>query len=184
MKKFILVAILAVALAAGAFADHPDNWGIGLMGRGGWGYGDGGFGGTSLTLKAPKLPIYWGINLDLWYRYFGIGVSGDYYLIDSNLADFDSAHLGWYLGLGAFAGFGSYGGAGWSYNWTRVTLGARLPIGLSFQLPLSSIKLEVFGAAVPNIGVGFYFGDYSYDNRSSIGLIGGIGGEGGFRIWF
>jgi len=80
MKKFFLAGVLGLVLTiSAAFADHPSGWGIGIMGRGGWGYGHGGLGGTALSLKAP-MPVYWGINLDMGSNYFGLGLTGDYYL--------------------------------------------------------------------------------------------------------
>ena len=188
MKKFIMVFVMLSLLAIGAFADHPGTWGVGLMARGGWGYGSGGLGGGALSLKVPKLPIYWGINADLGSHYFGFGITGDMYLIDNNLASFDGPHLGWYLGLGGFLGFGTYHGN--VADWTSLSFGARVPIGLSFQIPVSTISVEIFGALVPNLGLGFWFWDSKYDeywkieDRGSIGLVGGIGAELGFRIWF
>ena len=188
MKKLILCLLMISLLAIGAFADHPNGWGVGLMGRGGWGYGSGGLGGGALSLKAPMLPIYWGINVDLGSNYFGLGITGDFYLIDNTLADLGTPTLGWYLGLGGFFGFGTYSVS--SASWTSLSLGARLPIGLSLQIPVSSISVEIFGALVPNLGFGFWFWDSKYDtywkdeNRGSFGIVGGIGGELGFRIWF
>ena len=195
MKKILLVLLLGVILTvSGVFADHPGGWGIGLMGNGGWGYGRGTLGGGAITLKAPMLPIYWGISGDFGYGYMGIGLSGDYYLIDNNLADFDVTHLGWYLGLGGYFGFttydsGVYYSGSKKYGWSSLSLGARLPIGLSFQIPVSNLGIEFFAALIPNIGIGMYFWDKEFDDywgsrRDKFGLIGGIGGEAGFRLWF
>ncbi|MCL2479466.1 MAG: hypothetical protein FWF22_08185, partial [Treponema sp.] len=132
MKKLLLVIALAVVFSATAvFADHPSGWGIGVMGRGGWGYGDYGMGGgASLSLKAPSLPIYWGIDFNAGSHYMGLGVSGDYYLIDNNLVN---KTVGWYLGLGGFAGLSFWNNYEKYGNYTGLTFGGRLPIGLSFQ---------------------------------------------------
>jgi hypothetical protein len=186
MKKFFFAGVLEFALTISAvFADHPDGWGIGVMGRGGWGYGHGGLGGAALSLKAP-FPVYWGINLDLGSNYFGLGLTGDYYLIDKQLADFGGPSLGWYLGIGGFLGYGTYNSS--VASWTSLSLGARVPIGLSFQIPVSSISLEFFGALTPNLGFGFWFWDSKYNDywkdEANIRLVGGIGGELGLRIWF
>ena len=188
MKKGILIFALIFIISVVAFADHPDGWGVGIMGRGGYGYGHGGLGGFAVSLKAPMLPIYWGINLDFYRNYFGIGIAGDYYLIDNNITEFGSSTLGWYFGVGGFLGYGSYSPSGAS--WTSLAIGARAPVGLSFQLPLDSLTLEVFGALVPNLGLGFWFWSSKHDDywkdedRGRVGLVGGVGGELGVRLWF
>ncbi|MCL2833681.1 MAG: DUF3996 domain-containing protein [Treponema sp.] len=178
MKKFLLVVALAAVFSAGAvFADHPSGWGVGLMGRGGWGYGDFGMGGgASLSLKAPSLPIYWGIDMDLGSHFFGLGVSGDYYFIDNNLVD---KTIGWYLGLGAFAGISFWNNYGGYNDYMGLTVGGRLPIGLSFQFPVVLNGLEVFVAAVPKLGGAMWLG-----HRSGGGLFFNVGGELGVRLWF
>ena len=188
MKKLILCFAMLSVLAIAAFADHPGVWGVGFMGRGGWGYGSGALGGGALSLKAPQLPIYWGINADIGKNYFGFGITGDKYFIDSFLLNLDIATLGWYLGVGGFLGFGTYDNN--SASWTNISFGARLPIGLSLQIPVSTISVEIFGALVPNLGFGFWFWDSKHDdywkdeNRDHIGVVGGIGGELGLRVWF
>ena len=166
MKKAVLCLALFAILAAGTvFADHPGGWGVGIQG-GYNGYWSGGyFGSGALSLKIPKLPIFWAIRLDIEEGYFGLGVSGDYYLIDSKLVP--AIGLNWYLGLG--------GGLGLSFgnNWLGFGVAARLPIGLSWQpIPL----LEIFLQAVPSLGVSilpeFHF------------PYGGWGGDLGIRLWF
>ena len=188
MKKIVLVLLLGVIIATGVFADHPSGWGIGVVGGGGWGYNRYGVGGLMLSIKAPNVPIFWGISVDFGTDYFGMGFTGDYYLIDSNITDFGGPNLGWYLGVGGFFGFGNYDG---SYaSWTSMSFGGRLPIGLSLQFPFPTITIELLVALVPNLGLGFWFWDPKYDDywrskdREHMGLISGIGGEFGIRFWF
>jgi len=177
MKKLLLIVSLVLFLAVGAFADHPSGWGLGIMGRGGWGNGDYGTGGGgALSLKVPSVPIYWGINADFGRHYFGAGVTGDYYFIDDNLVD---KVIGWYLGLGAFAGLYSWSAYDNNDSYTAFTVGGRLPIGLSFQFPVVLDGLELFVAAVPNLGAAIKFG-----GDSGGGLFFNIGGELGLRLWF
>jgi hypothetical protein len=200
MKRFLAVFTFTVILAIGSvFAEHPNGWGVGILGQGGWSYGQSGLAGAAISLKAPMLPVYWGINLHLGSNYLGLGLTGDYYLIDKKLANLSGPALGWYLGIGGFLGLGIYDGGSWTDNsngkkytasWTSLSFGARLPIGLSFQVPVSSISLEIFAALIPNLGLGFWFWDannndyWERENRSRIGLSTGVGGELGLRIWF
>jgi len=167
MKKAVLCLALFTILATGAvFADHPSGFGIGIQGgySGTWGV-KGGLGNGALSLKLPSLPIFWAMRMDIVKGYFGLGVSGDYYLIDSKLVP--AIGLNWYLGIGAAVGI-SIGS-----DWLGLGIAARLPVGLSWQ-PLSFI--EVFLQVVPSLGVAvipeFHF------------PYGGIGGDIGIRFWF
>jgi hypothetical protein len=136
MKKFTIIAFLAfVASVGGAFADHPDGWGIGL--QGGWS----GAGGGGLSLKIPSLPVYWTINGGQGW----LGVSGDYYFLDKTLAE--DINLGWYIGVGAFGTFGFFG----PYNNAGYAIiGGEFTAGLSWQ-PLKFF--EVYLQAGPFIGM-------------------------------
>ena len=167
MKKFVLCLALFVILAVGtAFADHPSGFGIGVQGgfSGSWGV-KGGLGNGALSLKLPSLPIFWAMRMDIVESYFGLGVSGDYYLIDSKLVP--AFGLNWYLGVGGALGL-SIG-----KDWLGLGIAARLPIGLSWQ-PIKF--LEIFLQVVPSLGVSilpeFHF------------PYGGWGGDIGIRLWF
>jgi len=176
MKKVLMVFALVAIIATGtAFADHPDGFGIGVEGAYGTTWGSwGGYSNAALTLKFAGVPIYLGIGADITVSSseigFGLMVYGDYYFIDMPIV---SNILHWYLGAGVQAtlGFGASGaGAG-----IKVGVLGRLPIGLSLQIPVSSVTLEFYLAAIPNIGVTvipFHF------------PAGGIGGAAGFRLWF
>ena len=175
MKKIAFVFILAVLISLGAFADHPSGWGVGVVGQGGFAWdGFAGSGGAALSLKAPQLPIYWGLNLDIRQHGFGIGVTGDSYILDNTLVR--NINFGWFLGLGAYAGFYSYG-----YEptyWTSIRGGVRVPVGI-YILPVNF--LELFLDLAPSLGVGFYFGDYPDAFHFPEG---GIGADFGIRFWF
>jgi hypothetical protein len=168
MKKLLAVCIIGLSLGtAGAFAEHPSGWGIGIIGRGGYG---GGF-GPALSLKIPSLPIYWALDLGFTNNYFGFGVTGDYYLIDKALVP--DINLGWYFGLGGYVSLGFWdNGAGYDgHDGMGLALGVRAPIGLSWQF---LDRFELFGDIVPNLGLGIvplYFPHW------------GINGELGIRIW-
>jgi opacity protein-like surface antigen len=167
MKKLVLVLVLAILMAGAAFADHPSGFGIGVQGGGGGNWSGGGFGSanTALTLKFPSVPIFWAIRADIWKDYFGLGVSGDFYFIDSEIAP--SIGLNWYLGFGLGVGL-------WGFN-DNLGLGvsARLPIGLSWQ-PID--LLEIYLQVVPNLGVQI-LPDVHFP-------YGGWGGDIGIRFWF
>jgi hypothetical protein len=112
------------------------------------------------------VPIFWGIDLELNKWYTLIGVRGDYYLIHKALIK--EINLDWYFGVGGwFSTLIPKEGDRW------LSLGARAPIGLSWQ-PVDI--LEIFLEIAPSIGVRvtpeFHFPS------------GGWGAGIGFRIWF
>jgi hypothetical protein len=144
MKKLLFVFILVTTISAGtAFADHPNKLGIGIMGTWYHNWGGGWDGGGALSLKVPSVPIFWGISLGFSEHYFKIGLQGDKYFVDRVLLK--EAFLHWYLGLGGWLSF--YGD---DYDHAYFSLGARLPIGLSFQ-PVD--VLEIFLEMAPSLGL-------------------------------
>ncbi|MDR2491787.1 MAG: hypothetical protein LBD20_10345 [Spirochaetaceae bacterium] len=156
VKKSICITVLALTLGVGAaFADHPDGFGIGL--QGGWfGEPNGG-----LTLKFPKVPVFWSINADK----ASLAVAGDYYFIDHDFME----GLGFYIGVGAYAGLGVWG---WDDGF-NLWAGVRVPIGLSWR-PLD--LLEIYLQAVPSIGLRIIPPRALWPNF--------IGGNLGIRFWF
>ena len=172
MKKLVLVLVFMFILAIGAFAEHPGGWGIGIVGQSHF-FGNelaGNWGGA-LSLKAPQKPIFWGINARIKNNYFGVSVTGDYYLIDKRLIP--DINFGWYLGIGGYAGFYHVGGDG---NYNGLGVGARVPIGI-YVFPVRFF--EVFIDLAPSLGLGVNFGD-------EIGLkipAGGLGADLGVRFW-
>ncbi|MDR0524934.1 MAG: DUF3996 domain-containing protein [Spirochaetaceae bacterium] len=158
MKKLLAVCIIGLTLGTAAFADHPDGWGIGIVGGFGgigWGYGSGGGGAFGLSLKAPMLPVFWSLSLGIntWgsSSYIGFGLTGDYYIFDKVL--YEPAKLHWFLGVGGFFNFQSWSEEYLKYkaSWMYFDFGVRVPIGISWQ-PLDF--LEVFLNAAPSLGLG------------------------------
>ena len=149
MKKLLLVLLIGFAVSTSAFADH-EGLGIGIVG--GWGWPSHGYAG--LSLKSPTLPVFLGIYPVFAGTSFGVGVTGDFYIIDKSLVNSKMTNedgtynfkLDWFLGLGAFVNTWFWDGGGW------VGIGARVPIGLSWHI----IKqLELFMDLAPGIGVSF-----------------------------
>ena len=196
MKKLILCGTLAFLLSvSGVFAEHPKTLGIGVLGRFGYGVGES-FYGAGLSLKLPSVPIFWGANIGLGDHFFGFGVTGDKYLIDQTLTEIGgSIPFGWYLGLGGYFDFATwtwkdayYHNGKWNnYSRTNVAFGARLPIGINLQIPISTIKLEPFLEAALSLGLGLRFYDNSpyWDDRdkSVLYLDWGIPAALGVRLW-
>jgi hypothetical protein len=185
MKRIVLAGFLGLLLAVGAFADHPGGWGIGA----GFSYGgpwkDTSVRASNLTLflKAPSLPIFWGITADIFDWEFGnptylsFKVTGDYYLFDRTLVP--GIGLGWFLGVGGYLNYGHSGFGNYSCN--AFDFGARLPIGLSFR-PID--VLEIFIDAAPSIGFYYWSFSGSWTGSNDNGLGGGWQGDIGIRLWF
>jgi len=167
MKKMLIVFTLFAILATGTvFADHPGGFGIGVQYGGGGHWDAGGYhSNAALSLKIPSIPLFWAVRLDINDGYFGLGLSGDYYVIDRKLVP--EFGLNWYLGIG-----GSVGLSFWD-DGMGLGVAARLPIGLSWQpIPL----LEIFLQIVPSLGVDIV-PDFHFPS-------GGFGGDIGIRLWF
>ena len=174
MKKISLVLVLFFLLAIGsAFAQHPDGWGVGVLGQygGGWSGGPG-YGGVALSLKPSSSQFYWGINVEIKKSYFAFNLTADHYFIDRIFVP--DINLGWYLGLGGYVGLGI------AEKYFGLGFGARLPIGL-YILPVDF--LEVFLAFIPKLGVNIYLGDDTPDDIIDFPA-GGWSIELGIRLWF
>jgi len=170
MKKLVLVLLIGLLVGTAAFADH-DGLGIGLILGGGGGFHGGGF-YPGLSLKVPSLPIFWGIYAS-WYNnanwgntnYFGLTVTGDYYIIDSNLVsktetNADGSYkvkLDWFFGLGGAVNMNFWNIRYWdgSMDGKRESgfglgLGLRIPIGLSWHV---ITPFEIALGLAPTFGV-------------------------------
>lgn len=166
-KKLLLLITLALVLAVGtavASPVHPGGWGIGAL----WGGNiyDGNINNNvALSLKAPTLPVFWGIRLGIGDD-FWLGLQGDIYIMGAELIP----TLYWFLGIGAFGNF-------WFGDEASIGFGARLPIGLTWQ-PLD--LLEVFINLAPQLGGHIYTGSgggFTFPHGGFLGF------EFGIRVW-
>jgi len=167
MKKIVLALLLVSFMSVGLFAQRPDGWGIGVMAQYGMNWdGFHGSGSAAFSLKAPQLPIYWGVNMRFTNDYFRISVSGDYYLLEQSLTD--DINFGWYLGLGAYVGLVTNGGAG-------LFFGGRLPVGL-YIMPVVEVPIEIFMELAPSLGIAFFDDTVTFPD-------GGLQFAIGIRFW-
>ena len=173
MKKLILILVLSILIGGAAFANHPSGWGIGIVGQYGLAWdGFAGRPGAALSLKAPSMPIYWGIGLDFETDYYGVSLTGDYLLIDQIIVR--DVNFGWFIGLGGYGGI-NFRTAG---NDTTMGLGfgARVPFGI-YIIPVNFF--EIFLDIAPSLGVSMALGDNSNFKFPA----GGLGFEIGLRLW-
>jgi len=162
MKKICLILFMGFAVSTVAFADHAqDSFGLGGIFGVGWGmhgtvvYPD--FYPASLSLKIPKVPIFWGVNLKFQSNYdFGLGITGDWYFFEPNLVsetktNDDGAYkvmIDWYMGVGL------YGNMYFGDNYFGGNGGVRVPVGVSWHALQEIKKLEVSVGSVIGLGVG------------------------------
>jgi hypothetical protein len=172
MKKILLVLILIVVFSGVAFAHHPnDQMGIGVMFRWDtitWGNDYGNTLGVALSLKAPGVPIFWGVNFGFRENYFGLGVTGDKYFMEGALVPAINLHM--FVGLGFYGSLFRVGDA-FSFQ-----VGARLPIGLSWHV---IEMLEVFVDVAPSFGIRIA----SKSEKKIKFPAGSLPLEVGFRLW-
>lgn len=151
MNKKILVvaALLMVVCVSGAF-----SWAIGVQGGG----GVGGNGGAAITFKLDSTPLVFAADFAASSNYFVFGITGDYWFIEDTIVDTGIGPFGWFLG----------GGAGVALRiWDEhlgLRLAARLPIGLNMMIPVSSVEIEPYIQAVPQVGVWLLHGVGLYWN--------------------
>ena len=162
MKRLLWALFIGLALSTAAFADHADD-SLGLGGIFGAGVGWNGqishadFYPASLSLKVPKIPLFWGLKVWLFNEYaFGLGVTGDWYFIEPNLVETTKTNadgsyqlkIDWYVGVGFYAnmymGRDYFGGDG----------GLRVPFGVSWHAMQDIKKLEVSVGSVGGLGIG------------------------------
>jgi hypothetical protein len=181
MKRKAFLVLVATVLSVGAFAEHPDGWGLGAgLQIGGEWISEGADVSINLLLKAPKIPIYWGISAPVFdWRFsdpssIGFVVTGDYYFLHKPL--FSNIGLNWFLGAGGYFGFGHYSSGSAGAN--KFAFGARVPVGLSF-MPRNFPEFLL--SIAPSLGYYFYTGDDLGGDRN--GLDGDLSGYVGVRFW-
>jgi hypothetical protein len=182
VRKLVLVLFIGMLALGAAFADHSDGLGLGGVVGGGFAidfsdFGDSwAFGYPGLSLKIPGIPIFWAFYANFAHYTTGLGITGDYYIIDRNLVGEELTNedgtydfkLDWYLGVGMFFD---------THFWSKgiaFDAGVRVPVGVSWHIIR---ELELFLAAGPAAGIFFgkniplRFHFYSF-------------GELGLRYWF
>ena len=178
MKKILLIAALACIVASGLFAEgRPSGqWGVGFVASlsSNWNTLDSGYWDVGLSLKAPQSPVFWGINLDLRDNVFGLGLTGDRYIIERVLIK--EVNFGWFLGVGGYGNFWSSGSG--DFSATYLGLGGRLPVGV-YIMPVDFF--EGFVNIAPSIGLELGFGKHVDDKFKF--PAGRFGVEVGARFW-
>ena len=157
MKKLLLTLFAGSLVGAAAFADHPrDQWGIGPISGASVSIHNNGLFYTNigLSLKAPVIPIFWGIysNLSVWG--IGAGITGDYYIIEKNIVETEATNesgtydlkLDWFLGVGGFFDFFVWNGGDYIF----IDAGVRVPGGVSWHI-IKPLELSV--GVAPGLGV-------------------------------
>jgi|TergutMp193P3_1026864.scaffolds.fasta_scaffold66975_2 hypothetical protein len=156
MKKLLLILFAGLLVSAAAFADHPqDKWAIGPVNGVAIGiYDYGYYTNVGVSLKAPMIPVFWGIysNLSPWGA--GAGLTGDYYIIEKNIIETEATNkdgtydlkLDWYLGVGGFFDFFVWD---WG-DYTFFNAGVRVPGGVSWHI-VRALELSV--GIAPGLGV-------------------------------
>jgi len=174
VKKITIFLVFLLVLSINVFAARPGGLGLGIVGEQNLTEGGSSNWEAALSLKVPSIPIYWGISLEIRNNEWGLGLTGDNYLLDASLIRI--INFGWYLGLGAYAGFHMYNDE--TISWTTFNVGARVPIGI-YIMPARIF--ELFLNFVPTIGMDFLVTDsdttYSFpESGLNIGI--------GLRFWF
>jgi hypothetical protein len=154
MKKIVLVLLIGLLAGTAAFADH-DGFGIGLLVGGGGGAHGGGF-YPGLSLKVPHVPVFWGFYTQINPYYFGINITGDYYIIDKNIftntvSNEDGDYkfkLDWFLGVGGAVNLNFWRWGGFGFG-----LGGRFPVGLSWHVVT---PFEIALGFTPTFGTYFH----------------------------
>ena len=180
MKRLAAVCALGLLLSQTAmFAqNHPEGWAVGL----GTGFG-GDFDneydrnngmGWQFLLKAPQLPLFWTLDLEIDSDWFGFSAIGDYYLIDKPIDALEG--LGWFFGVGGYISIFTVDVG--SFEGTAIGLGVHAPIGINYQFDFGLELLLDFAA---HIGLGIQTGDF--DDKLHFPN-GGLGIDFGARYWF
>jgi len=179
MKKMIGALFLGLLISAGAFADHPgDKWAIGPMSGFSFGiYDYGRYTNLGLSLKAPVVPIFWGIYSNLSQWGIGAGITGDFYILDKSIVDTQATNedgtyhlkLDWFLGVGGFFNFFVWDWG--SYNFFNA--GVRVPAGVSWHI-IEPLELSI--GMTPSLGITNWNKKYRFDFTIPLEI--------SFRYWF
>ena len=156
-KRFLVVIVILVLGATGAFAARGGSLGIG--GEGSL-YFDGSTGGlpmgAMLTLKLPSFPLYLGIGIS---TNPALAVTVDYWFAHGNVTGI----------LDYYAGIGGYGFI--DFSPTNFAVGGRIPLGLQLW-PFGRV-FEIFFEVAPAVGISVIPTAFDWHLQSAIG----------FRFW-
>ncbi|MDR1787762.1 MAG: DUF3996 domain-containing protein [Treponema sp.] len=192
-KRFAAFALAAFVVSAGAFAEaqhRAGRYGAGIVTPNGfnWSVYAGrskdkahNYGGIGLSLKVPQLPLYWGLYFSFQPSWVRTWVKSDYYLVDTSFWDNGFARIGFFLGGGAYFGWGQ----STAESASSLNIGLRVPIGINAFL--FDERVEAFFDMAPSIGLGlgYAFGDSRYHGEKVKGYLdGGIPFEIGVVVWF
>lgn len=84
-------------------------------------------GGVGVSLKPNNIPAMFGVQLGYgWGGYFNLGLLGDWWAWQTKLGNAGNSVAYFYVGVGGNANFGFSG------NFFRFDLSARVPLGFSF----------------------------------------------------
>ena len=165
MKRVICAVFLAATFGGAVYAAYPAGFGIGVVGSSSFGMVTGG--NAALSLKFPRVPLYWGVALAFSSKdygvenYFSMALTVDYAWLGAKWTP--KLPFGWFIRLGGFGRFTM-----WGDDSVGGTGGVRLPIGVNVVF-LRSL-FEIFLDVAPSIGLGtdvyghygsFYFPDWS-----------------------
>jgi hypothetical protein len=163
MKKLLLALLIGLLVSTAAFADHAQDslalgaiFGIGVGWNGFVSHPD--FYPASLSLKIPKVPLFWGLNVKFLNEGFdfGLGITGDWYFLEPNLVSTTTTNdSGSYnLKIDWYAGVGFYGNLYKGRNYFGGDGGLRIPFGVSWHAMEQIKQLEVSLGSVVGLGIG------------------------------
>jgi hypothetical protein len=166
VKKLLLVLIIVFVASTSAFADHAqDSLALGAIFGAGWSmhklepHPD--IYPTSLSLKIPRVPLFWGLNVKYLNNYdLGLGITGDYYFAEPNLVSTTTTNdngsyqlkIDWYVGVGFYANLYMY--SDYRGNYAGGDGGLRIPFGVSWHAMEQIKQLEVSVGSVAGLGIG------------------------------
>lgn len=134
-------------------------------------------GGVGISLKPNNIPAMFGIQLGYgWPGYFNLGLLGDWWAWQAKLGDAGEAPVYFYVGVGANVNLGFSG------NFFRFDLNARVPLGFSF---IVKRNWEIYFELTPGIRLfTFYTGMSSKYRWFFPDYVINFDGQFGFRYWF
>ncbi|MDR0474834.1 MAG: DUF3996 domain-containing protein [Treponema sp.] len=173
MKKFTLALFLTVIAVTGAFAEHHSGSSIGFVVKPyfEWDHfeAENMFG---VSFRSQPIPLNWAFCVDWKRDGFYLSLTGDEYIIDTDLIS--GVNFGFFLGLGLYTGITYME----SVDLSLFNVGVRLPVGF-YVIPGNF--LEIYINAAPSLGLGIYLGNTKDTFRFPDGS---LSVEFGLRVWY